>query len=179
MQITWFLPVKLSTYAKDHYSVVFPVINRCPCCQAGVRLTRHGFYQRNVLLEANEFRINICRYFCPSCRRTVSLLPHFLLPYFQHTREVLLKSLQETLLRLSPQSLGRQIAAFYRQRFLFNLPAIINALREQHWREVLPLDENSKAIKVVERLIFTPLKVTTSKVNLNNRVLANFMALSF
>lgn len=177
MQIPWFLPVKLSVYAKDRYSVVFPVISRCPCCQAGVRLIRHGFYQRNVLLKANEFRINVCRFLCPSCKRTVSLLPHFLLPYFQHNREVLLKSLKETFLRLSPQSLGRQIAAFYRQRFLFNLPAIISALREQNWREVLPRDENSKAIKVVERLFFTPLKVTTSKVD--NRVLANFMALSF
>lgn len=30
MLIIWNLPVKLSTCAKDRYSVVFPVIEKCP-----------------------------------------------------------------------------------------------------------------------------------------------------
>lgn len=179
MQIPWKLPVKLSVYAKDRYSVLYPVISKCPCCNASVRLRRHGFYKRNVLVKNKCFRIDICRYRCPSCLKTISLLPHFLLPYFQHTRDTILQSLRARFQKLS-FSLCRQLTAYYHKRFLNNLPAIISVLRELGWREKLPDDFNKRAIKLVERLELTPPRdLTSPEVNLSNRILANFMASSF
>lgn len=178
MQIPWNLPVKLSTYAKDRYSVVFPVLTKCPCCNSAVKLKRHGFYERNALAGNRCYRISVCRYLCPSCLKTVSLLPWFLLPYFQYTRRTILISLWGCFNRVI-SSLCRQLAAFYRKRFLNNIPAIVSALREQRWREALPEDKNKRAIKIVHRLIFTRASETTSQVNLSNRILANFMARSF
>ena len=179
MQILWKLPVKLSVYAKDRYSVVYPVISKCPCCNASVRLRRHGFYKRNVLVKNKCFRIDICRYRCPSCLKTISLLPHFLLPYFQHTRDTILQSLRAWFQKLSP-FLCRQLTAFYHERFLNNIPAIISVLRELGWREKLPDDCNKRAIKLVERLELTPPRdLISTGVNLSNRIIANFMASLF
>lgn len=180
MQIPWNLPVKLSTYAKDRYSVVFPVLTKCPCCNCAVKPKRHGFYERNALTGRRCYRISICRYLCPACLKTVSLLSWFLLPYFQHNRNTILKSLRESF-KKTTATLCRQLAAFYRKRFLANIPAIVNALREQHWREPLPVDKNKGAIKIVNRLNFTRTSETTlAEVNsLSNRILANFMARSF
>ncbi|MEW6082212.1 MAG: DUF6431 domain-containing protein [Bacillota bacterium] len=70
------------------------MLPECPCCGAGVRLERHGYYFRNVLTKAGEYRVAIARYLCRSCHRTVSLVPCFLLPYFQRTKEVILESLR-------------------------------------------------------------------------------------
>ncbi|MCG9969980.1 DUF6431 domain-containing protein [Pelotomaculum terephthalicicum JT] len=180
MQIPWNLPVKLSIYAKDKYSVVFPVLTKCPCCNSAVKLKRHGFYERNALAGKRCYRISICRYLCPACLKTVSLLPWFLLPYFQHNRNTILKSLRDSL-KKTTATLCRQLAAFYHKRFLANIPAIVSALRERHWRERLPADKNKGAIKIVRRLNFTRASETTlAEVNsLSNRVLANFMARSF
>lgn len=58
MQIPWNLPLDLPPYAKDRYSVVFPVITKCPSCRASVRLQRHVLYPRNVLFKAREYRID-------------------------------------------------------------------------------------------------------------------------
>jgi hypothetical protein len=73
---------------------------------------------------------------------------------------------------------SRQLVSFWCRRFLDNLPAIISALRERGWLDILPGDDRKKAIKAAERLSLSP-SDTTSWVNLHNRVLANFMALSF
>jgi hypothetical protein len=112
-------------------------------------------------------------------RKTISLLPHFLLPYFQHTRDTILQSLRARFQKLS-FSLCRQLTAYYHKRFLNNLPAIISVLRELGWREKLPDDFNKRAIKLVERLELTPPRdLTSPEVNLSNRIIANFMASSF
>ena len=180
MQIPWYLPVKLSIYAKDKYSVVFPVLTKCPCCNCAVKLKRHGFYERNALAGKRCYRISICRYLCPSCLKTVSLLPWFLLPYFQHNRNTILKSLRESF-KKTAGAIDRQLAAYYHKRFLANIYAIVSALREQHWRERIPADKNKGAIKIVRRLNFTWASETTlvEVKSLSNRILANFMARSF
>ncbi len=55
----------------------------CPQCEAKHPLTAHGFYSRT--LEDIDFDgvIRVRRYLCESCRRTVSLLPEFALPYLR------------------------------------------------------------------------------------------------
>ena len=62
-----------SRYRPDH----------CPQCQAAHELTAHGFYSRTLVDRAFDGSIRVRRYLCRSCKRTVSLLPQFALPYLR------------------------------------------------------------------------------------------------
>jgi transposase-like protein len=55
----------------------------CPQCQAKHPLTAHGFYTRTLIDTAFDGVIRVRRYLCQTCRRTVSLLPEFVLPYLR------------------------------------------------------------------------------------------------
>lgn len=55
----------------------------CPQCQARHPLTAHGFYLRTLIDVAFDGIIRVRRYLCQSCKRTVSLLPEFSLPYLR------------------------------------------------------------------------------------------------
>jgi Domain of unknown function (DUF6431) len=57
--------------------------NQCPQCQAQHSLTAHGFYSRTLVEAGFDGSIRVRRYLCRSCRRTVSLLPEFALPYLR------------------------------------------------------------------------------------------------
>jgi hypothetical protein len=57
--------------------------NQCPQCQAQQSLTAHGFYSRTLVEAGFDGSIWVRRYLCRSCRRTVSLLPEFALPYLR------------------------------------------------------------------------------------------------
>lgn len=107
--------IDVSAYAALGQANVFPDLTCCPICRARNRLLRHGFYERNAIEEEQEHRIPICRLFCPDCGRTVSILPTFLLPYFQHTWEAILRILLAvgTTCRLL---CSRQLRRFYERR---------------------------------------------------------------
>ena len=51
----------------------------CPQCHAKQPLTAHGFYTRTLIDAAFDGVIRVRRYLCQACRRTVSLLPEFIL----------------------------------------------------------------------------------------------------
>ena len=55
----------------------------CPQCEAKKRLTAHGFYTRTLADATFDGTIRVRRYLCKACRRTVSLLPEFTLPYLR------------------------------------------------------------------------------------------------
>ena len=55
----------------------------CPQCQAKHPLTAHGFYTRTIVDAAFDGSIRVRRYLCEVCKRTVSLLPEFALPYLR------------------------------------------------------------------------------------------------
>ena len=55
----------------------------CPQCHAHRPLTAHGFYTRTLTGAAFDGLIRVRRYLCQSCKRTVSLLPEFVLPYLR------------------------------------------------------------------------------------------------
>jgi transposase-like protein len=57
--------------------------DRCPQCQAAHELTAHGFYRRTLVDTGFDGSIRVRRYLCRFCRRTVSLLPQFALPYLR------------------------------------------------------------------------------------------------
>jgi len=57
--------------------------NHCPQCETQEPLLGHGFYSRTLVDGAWDGVIRVRRYLCRSCRRTVSLLPEFALPYLR------------------------------------------------------------------------------------------------
>src|SRR3989442_5206921 len=58
---------------------------RCPQCESKQALVCHGFYKRTVTDVDCDCVIRVRRFLCSACRRTVSLLPEFALPYLRFT----------------------------------------------------------------------------------------------
>lgn len=65
----------------------------CEACGFQGKLYRHGFYYRNLITFKNVFRVVILRCKCPSCGKTYSLIPSFIIPYRQYTYYVILTTL--------------------------------------------------------------------------------------
>jgi hypothetical protein len=61
----------------------------CPQCEAARPLTAHGFYSRTLADKEFDGAIRVRRYLCRCCRRTVSLLPEFALPYLRFSIKVI------------------------------------------------------------------------------------------
>lgn len=57
--------------------------NHCPQCEADQPPTAHGFYRRTLVDVEFDGSIRVRRYLCHCCKRTVSLLPRFALPYLR------------------------------------------------------------------------------------------------
>ncbi len=57
--------------------------DHCPQCATQCPLTAHGFYRRAVADVEFDGFIRVRRYLCHGCKRTVSLLPQFALPYLR------------------------------------------------------------------------------------------------
>jgi len=62
--------------------------DHCPQCQARCRLTAHGFYLRTLADIDFDDSIRVRRYLCRACKRTLSLLPQFALPYLRFSLAV-------------------------------------------------------------------------------------------
>jgi transposase-like protein len=63
--------------------------NRCPLCHTPDPLRAHGFYGRTVVDVEYDGSIRVRRYLCLLCRRTVSLLSEFVLPYLRFSIQVI------------------------------------------------------------------------------------------
>lgn len=151
--------IGLEEYARLGKKNEFPSFDRCPCCKGMVRLYRHGYYWRNAIdVRSAEYRIPICRLICPSCQKTVSILPTFLIEYFQHTVDFIFKTLKMVLINRSKVSY-RQLAQFYFRRLFKRLNQIEMYFRELGFRGVLPQAPKEKAIKLLE-MILAPEKAT-------------------
>jgi hypothetical protein len=57
--------------------------DHCPQCETHRPLRAHGFYTRTLADIAFDGTIRVRRYLCQCCKRTVSLLPEFALPYLR------------------------------------------------------------------------------------------------
>jgi Domain of unknown function (DUF6431) len=62
---------------------------RCPLCHTPDRLRAHGFYSRTLVDVQYDGSIRVRRYLCRLCKRTVSLLPEFVLPYLRFSIQVI------------------------------------------------------------------------------------------
>ena len=63
--------------------------DHCPQCQAKQPLTGHGFYCRTLVDLGFDGVIRVRRYLCLLCKRTVSLLPEFALPWLRFSLTVI------------------------------------------------------------------------------------------
>lgn len=120
---------------------LFPDLHGCPnpCCRYEERLRRHGFYNRNALTLMATYVVVIQRYYCPACKKTVSLLPSFLAPRFQYSLAYIFFVLYQmavkhlTFVRIAEKinlisgrsEMSHQHVCFYRKRLLKNRPLII------------------------------------------------------
>jgi Domain of unknown function (DUF6431) len=71
----------------------------CPQCESKQPLVCHGFYKRTVVELEWDGVIRVRRYLCLACRRTVSLLPEFVLPYLRFAIAVMAAFLKARLWR--------------------------------------------------------------------------------
>ena len=62
--------------------------DHCPQCEAKQSLTGHGFYRRTLVDSDFDGVIRVRRYLCRLCKRTVSLLPEFALPWVRFSLTV-------------------------------------------------------------------------------------------
>ena len=109
----------------------------CPQCHAKQPLTAHGFYTRTLVDTAFDGVIRVRRYLCQACRRTVSLLPEFVLPYLRSSLAVialfLITRLQlaQTLnnaTQTAPPPMPYQRGQFWIRRFRAQTEALCAAL---------------------------------------------------
>lgn len=105
----------------------------CPQCQAKQPLVAHGFYTRTLADAAFDGLIRVRRYLCRFCRRTVSLLPEFALPYLRFSIAVIALWLLARLLPASPQrtappSMPYQRGQFWLRRFRSCAPTLCATL---------------------------------------------------
>jgi uncharacterized protein DUF6431 len=112
--------------------------DHCPQCQARQPLIGHGFYHRTLVEVGFEGSIRVRRYLCRSCRRTVSLLPEFALPYLRFSVAVIALFLVARLLEgrtliaaavaASPSHMPYQRGQFWVRRFRRQAEALCAAL---------------------------------------------------
>ena len=84
--------------------------DHCPLCHAPDPLRAHGFYCRTLVDVRYDGSIRGRRYLCLLCRRTVSLLPEFVLPYLRFAIRVIALFLVARL--LDRRTLRAAVAAF-------------------------------------------------------------------
>ena len=63
--------------------------DHCPQCDGRQPLTGHGFYSRTLVDAAFDGLIRVRRYLCRLCKRTLSLLPEFALPWLRFSISVI------------------------------------------------------------------------------------------
>jgi len=110
----------------------------CPQCQAKSSLAAHGFYCRSLVDVEFAGSIRVRRYLCRGCKRTVSLLPEFALPYLRFSVAVISLFLVARLLEGRTLRAAAQVAAqpdmpyqrgqFWIRRFRQQAAALAGAL---------------------------------------------------
>ena len=113
---------------------------RCPQkdCKVPLKMKKHGYYKRYVLITDFSGIIRVRRYKCSVCWRTVSMLPSFCIPRLQYGAELIILALL-TAAEYSVkyvcakwaglvQSLTRRHIIFYRKRIIRNRSYIQLAL---------------------------------------------------
>jgi hypothetical protein len=86
------------------YGAAIADVNRyrpdhCPQCAATQPLQGHGCYRRTLVDQGFDDIIRVRRYLCLVCKRTISLLPAFALPWWRFSVTVIARFLVARLLQ--------------------------------------------------------------------------------
>ena len=106
----------------------------CPQCQTKQPLSAHGFYTRTLIDTSFDGVIRVRRYLCHACRRTVSLLPEFVLPYLRSSLALIALFLiarllhGQTLATAAPLPMPYQRGQFWVRRFRAQAQTLCAAL---------------------------------------------------
>ncbi|MGD1095566.1 MAG: DUF6431 domain-containing protein [Bryobacteraceae bacterium] len=136
--------------------------DHCPQCEAKDPLTGHGFYCRTLVDGAFDGIIRIRRYQCHSCKRTVSLLPDFVLPWLRFSVSVIALFLVARLLRgltllaaaraAAPTAMPYQRGQFWIHRFQKQAPALSLSLAPLAVTPIAAADFISRALRMLESI---------------------------
>lgn len=140
-------------------------LDDCPLCQAAAPLRAHGFYYRTVVDGSYEGTIPVRRYLCLDCRRTVSLLPEFALPYLRFSILVIRvflvarllhgRTLAKAAIAASQPGMPYQRGQFWVRRFRRQAEALCAALSSL--TPVMPAsDFRSRALQMLEAIGWVP-----------------------
>jgi len=154
--------------------------DHCPQCEIKRPLTGHGFYRRTLVDATFDGVIRVRRYLCRCCKRTVSLLPEFALPWLRFSISVIALFLAARLLNGLTLAAAARAAAqpgmpyqrgqFWIRRFQKQASALSLALvpltAPGHSRDPAP-DFVSRALRMLEsigwiaahRFLFSKLRV--------------------
>ena len=141
-----------------------PSPTSCPCCKIGIPPKKHGYYERYIVTRSFCELISIKRFYCPYCGKTISFLPSFCIPYFQHVLyeiwEVLTLALYHGLsydkILHTIFHMTKQHFSFYCKRFLSNMQWIQTGLRIMNPLIPLPdgnAEKKKKAKKVLDGIV--------------------------
>jgi hypothetical protein len=133
--------------------------HHCPQCEAKQPLAGHGFYRRTLVDPAFDGVIRVRRYLCRLCKRTVSLLPEFALPWLRFSLTVIALFLVARLLQgltlaaaataASQPAMPYQRGQFWVRRFRQQAPALGVALAPL----AVPRPEGTRAPDFVTRAL--------------------------
>lgn len=114
--------IGLSDYASKGKENDFPLFEACPNCQclSFGNLHRNGYYWRFAITEETVLKIPICRWRCLSCKTNISILPDFLIPYFQHTLPTMLRRILQILQNKKANG-SRQLGMYHLKRYIKSL----------------------------------------------------------
>lgn len=164
-------PVKYFLNGKDND---FPEVDTCPHCKD--KMIKNGFYKRYVItFFGKTYILYIRRYRCVHCNKTISILPSFLLPYYQRSLQLIFMSLYNYLIKRRYILNKRQVLLYY-SRFRKNLPGIICYIREKtNLMFVLGEEGKEKAIKIIKMIKSFPTPAFSQRYH--NHFNKDFMAL--
>jgi len=102
IQILYPFAGSVQQYLEQLDDLESPRPRHCPQCRAQHPLTAHGCYVRAIIDAAFGGTIRVRPYLCEACRRTVSLLPEFALPFLRSSLAVIAGWLAVHLLPAAP-----------------------------------------------------------------------------
>jgi hypothetical protein len=135
--------------------------DHCPQCEAKQPLAGHGFYSRTLVDPTYDGVIRVRRYLCRLCKRTVSLLPQFALPWLRFSLTAISLFLVARLLQGRTLAAAAQAAQqtgmpyqrgqFWIRRFRQQAPALGVALAPMASSPPVP-DFVSRALTMLEAI---------------------------
>lgn len=146
--------IELKEYENRGKKNAFPVFDRCPNCHCFSQgnLHRNGFYWRYGIGEDDQaLYIPICRFRCHNCKVNISILPDFLIPYYQHTLSMMVNRIDGFLNGKKVKG-SRQQLAQHITRFIGNLSWIHSFFVGLGQRIGLSQDQKKEAQKYVKMI---------------------------